>query len=243
MGWASTWQTRRLIHIGPIFWNDAIRLGQNWGSVVAGAESDAGNVELAPCVIVQIVASALPFFLPQGAVVFDAIMGNEVANRIGKATGIGSVAQGDRAALLLIAVQHIRTGLAFHYRRQLPAQIDGVFDRRVVTKTTRRGEPLGIPASKACKQLRLIVHDHLLALRKARGWERPAVYRWMAEALEMDRAEAHVALFDGPRCLSLIARFKRPKHYFAIAELPKSNYGKVLKTDLRDRLADKPDAS
>jgi len=34
-------------------------------------------------------------------------------------------------------------------------------------------------------------------------------------------------------CLDAIARFKRPKEYRVIAELPKNNYGKVLKTDLR----------
>lgn len=34
-------------------------------------------------------------------------------------------------------------------------------------------------------------------------------------------------------CLDNIARFKRPKHYRFVAELPKNNYGKVLKTELR----------
>ena len=37
-------------------------------------------------------------------------------------------------------------------------------------------------------------------------------------------------------CRENIARFKRPKLYLAIDELPKNNYGKVLKTDLRQRL-------
>jgi acyl-CoA synthetase (AMP-forming)/AMP-acid ligase II len=37
-------------------------------------------------------------------------------------------------------------------------------------------------------------------------------------------------------CLEHIARFKRPKAYFVINELPKNNYGKVLKTALRERL-------
>lgn len=37
-------------------------------------------------------------------------------------------------------------------------------------------------------------------------------------------------------CLDHIARFKRPKAYFALPQLPKNNYGKVLKTDLRRRL-------
>jgi long-chain acyl-CoA synthetase len=34
-------------------------------------------------------------------------------------------------------------------------------------------------------------------------------------------------------CLSTIARFKRPKAYVFVAELPKNNYGKILKTKLR----------
>lgn len=36
-------------------------------------------------------------------------------------------------------------------------------------------------------------------------------------------------------CLAQIARFKRPKHYQFLSELPKNAYGKVLKTALRDR--------
>jgi len=34
-------------------------------------------------------------------------------------------------------------------------------------------------------------------------------------------------------CLQSIARFKRPKDYIFVAALPKNNYGKVLKTELR----------
>jgi len=37
-------------------------------------------------------------------------------------------------------------------------------------------------------------------------------------------------------CLRLIARFKRPKQYRFVDELPKNSYGKVLKRDLRERL-------
>jgi acyl-CoA synthetase (AMP-forming)/AMP-acid ligase II len=40
------------------------------------------------------------------------------------------------------------------------------------------------------------------------------------------------------RCLEHIARFKRPKRYFFLEALPKNNYGKVLKTALREKLAD-----
>ena len=37
-------------------------------------------------------------------------------------------------------------------------------------------------------------------------------------------------------CLGHIARFKRPKQYFFVADLPKNHYGKVLKSALRERL-------
>lgn len=36
-------------------------------------------------------------------------------------------------------------------------------------------------------------------------------------------------------CKAEIARFKRPRHYCQIQALPKNNYGKVLKTELRER--------
>jgi long-chain acyl-CoA synthetase len=36
-------------------------------------------------------------------------------------------------------------------------------------------------------------------------------------------------------CLAAIARFKRPKDYVFIDALPKNNYGKILKTELRER--------
>jgi fatty-acyl-CoA synthase len=44
-----------------------------------------------------------------------------------------------------------------------------------------------------------------------------------------DELDAHM--------LERIARFKRPKRYLFVEELPKNSYGKVLKRELRDRLA------
>ncbi len=49
------------------------------------------------------------------------------------------------------------------------------------------------------------------------------------EGLEPDQLDAH--------CRSQIARFKRPRHYVFLEELPKNTYGKVLKGALR-RMAD-----
>jgi long-chain acyl-CoA synthetase len=41
-------------------------------------------------------------------------------------------------------------------------------------------------------------------------------------------------------CRQHIARFKRPKEYHLLDALPKNHYGKVLKTELRARLAAMP---
>ncbi|NVN87423.1 MAG: AMP-binding protein [Rhodopseudomonas sp.] len=46
-------------------------------------------------------------------------------------------------------------------------------------------------------------------------------------------AAASDAVLDA-HCLSAIARFKRPKRYVFLDQLPKNNYGKVLKTRLRE---------
>ena len=40
-------------------------------------------------------------------------------------------------------------------------------------------------------------------------------------------------------CLARIARFKRPKAYVFVTELPKNEAGKVLKTALREQLVSK----
>ena len=49
-------------------------------------------------------------------------------------------------------------------------------------------------------------------------------------------AEVTAGALDA-HCLDRIARFKRPKRYVLLDQLPKNNYGKVLKTELRARLA------
>jgi long-chain acyl-CoA synthetase len=50
-----------------------------------------------------------------------------------------------------------------------------------------------------------------------------------ADGVDADALDRH--------CLERIARFKRPKQYRFVIELPKNNYGKVLKTALREQLA------
>ncbi|WP_137699996.1 class I adenylate-forming enzyme family protein [Marimonas lutisalis] len=62
---------------------------------------------------------------------------------------------------------------------------------------------------------------------------------WGEDVVAFVVMEQGCALDEGAldaHCLANIARFKRPKAYFALPELPKNNYGKVLKTELRERL-------
>lgn len=58
---------------------------------------------------------------------------------------------------------------------------------------------------------------------------------WGEEVVAFVVGDAAEADLDA-LCLAHIARFKRPKRYLRIAELPKNNYGKVLKTELREML-------
>ena len=51
-----------------------------------------------------------------------------------------------------------------------------------------------------------------------------------------DGGSADEATLDA-HCLTTIARFKRPKFYAFVDALPKNNYGKVLKTELREMMA------
>jgi fatty-acyl-CoA synthase len=55
------------------------------------------------------------------------------------------------------------------------------------------------------------------------------VVAFIVGAADPDELDAHL--------LTRIARFKRPKRYLLVDELPKNSYGKVLKKDLRQQLA------
>ncbi|OUS13466.1 AMP-dependent synthetase [Gammaproteobacteria bacterium 53_120_T64] len=54
----------------------------------------------------------------------------------------------------------------------------------------------------------------------------------IAVVVQRDSAGLDKAQLD-TFCLDNMARFKRPKHYHFVAQLPKNNYGKILKTELR----------
>ena len=55
------------------------------------------------------------------------------------------------------------------------------------------------------------------------------VVAFIVGTAELDELDAHL--------LRRIARFKRPKRYVWVDELPKNSYGKVLKREVRRRLA------
>jgi long-chain acyl-CoA synthetase len=61
----------------------------------------------------------------------------------------------------------------------------------------------------------------------------------VAFVVARDGDEPATAALDA-HCLAHMARFKRPKRYLFVESLPKNNYGKVLKTELRARLAAAP---
>jgi long-chain acyl-CoA synthetase len=75
------------------------------------------------------------------------------------------------------------------------------------------------------------VHEVSVVGRPDPEWGEVVVAFVVRAAATAVTAEALDAL-----CLDHIARFKRPRHYHFIASLPKNNYGKVLKTALRDWL-------
>ena len=56
--------------------------------------------------------------------------------------------------------------------------------------------------------------------------------KWGERVVAYVAGEADAGALD-ELCLSRLARFKRPRDYVFLNELPKNNYGKVLKTELR----------
>ncbi|MDJ0630071.1 MAG: AMP-binding protein [Rhodobacter sp.] len=72
------------------------------------------------------------------------------------------------------------------------------------------------------------VHEVSVVGRPSAEWGEDVVAFVVASApVEPSVLDAH--------CLGAIARFKRPKDYVFVEDLPKNNYGKVLKTELRKR--------
>ena len=81
----------------------------------------------------------------------------------------------------------------------------------------------------------LLEHDHVaeaavVGLQEADWGEVVVAFVVPVAGQAVTRAELDA------HCIARIARFKRPKDYRFVAELPKNNYGKILKTKLRTLL-------
>jgi acyl-CoA synthetase (AMP-forming)/AMP-acid ligase II len=76
-----------------------------------------------------------------------------------------------------------------------------------------------------------LVHEVAVVGRKHPEWGEEVI----AFIVPTPGADVDGAMLDA-HCLTQIARFKRPKAYVFLDGLPKNNYGKVLKTDLRAML-------
>lgn len=73
------------------------------------------------------------------------------------------------------------------------------------------------------------MHEVAVVGRKHPDWGEEViafVIPHMGQPVDSAALDAH--------CLEHIARFKRPKAYFIVEQLPKNNYGKVLKSALRE---------
>jgi acyl-CoA synthetase (AMP-forming)/AMP-acid ligase II len=75
------------------------------------------------------------------------------------------------------------------------------------------------------------VHEVAVVGRAHPDWGEEVV----AFVVPSEGATCDPAALDA-HCRDHIARFKRPKDYIVVDALPKNNYGKVLKTELRERL-------
>lgn len=75
------------------------------------------------------------------------------------------------------------------------------------------------------------VHEVSVVGRPSEEWGEDVV----AFVVPTPGREVEPVMLDA-HCIDNMARFKRPKDYIAVPELPKNNYGKVLKTELRKRL-------
>ena len=70
------------------------------------------------------------------------------------------------------------------------------------------GRPLGTPADKATRQLRIRCHSLLDGLwepmeQEKRAYRR-AAYVWLSEALELEEDEAHIASLNTAQCEQLL---------------------------------------
>lgn len=65
--------------------------------------------------------------------------------------------------------------------------------------------PLGIPAPKEVRELRIKAHDAFDKLWRGGKMSRSDAYRWLRDSLSISAEEAHIGQFDAEKCKLLIA--------------------------------------
>jgi hypothetical protein len=68
-----------------------------------------------------------------------------------------------------------------------------------------RGDPLGVPASAMCKNLRLVAHDLLGRLADKRGYDMDERYAWLSQCMQLSPDDAHMSRMAGTACRTAIA--------------------------------------
>ena len=134
------------------------------------------------------------------------------------------LAAGAHLGVFRVVRELARGGMGVVY---LAERDDGQYTQRVALKIVGGARV----SNEVFKRERQILADlrHPNIARLVDGGQDDAGRPWLAmELIEGARLDQH--------CLAQMARFKRPKRYEFVAELPKNNYGKVLKTALRERL-------
>lgn len=75
------------------------------------------------------------------------------------------------------------------------------------------GRPLGVPANKETKRLRVKAHEVFDKIWKSGEMTRGDAYIWMQQVLELKPEEAHIGRFSAEDCRRLIAATERRPHY------------------------------
>lgn len=66
------------------------------------------------------------------------------------------------------------------------------------------GTPLGVPAGKKTKKLRIEAHGAFDQLWKAGGMSRKQAYNWMQKQMGLGEDQAHIGKFNEDQCQELI---------------------------------------
>jgi hypothetical protein len=72
-------------------------------------------------------------------------------------------------------------------------------------KQIMRGDPLGVPASAVCKNLRLVAHDLLLHVGRVSKWDLNGCYEWLSRAMALSAEDAHMSRMSSSQCRTAIA--------------------------------------